>query len=507
MTRTAYRRLQFQTPGYCNFILSLLSTCTVFWIGNSLSDGYLNELRSSVLAMLYGSKEPQVPIGYACVADKKPSECDFFLRHEGVQILTWDSSQDPNFLSLDNILESIVSQTSFNYKLGEIVSNKRILLLGYPSGRKGISQLDSRMIKRRPSSITSPRTSLLSSPSSENSEDLEGSDNMKQRFISALDEYRSINPGAGHVSITDVCDVTSALTLIQDKEVAPFDVIISVYGEQGGVEGGTDAGQTPAWFQQLLFSMNGSDFDQCRRAPLIVFSSSGDEKRRKDVLRSGAYDFVSNLDNLVQTFARLLSTADSPPPSNIQLFSPSKEPSLSVPQLSSPAIEKNKGGVTGRTTSEGGFSPRPQAAVLHSPNPTQQRVPAANPVGSQLFPDEKQTPGKVVELMKNGLKAENMAVLKAGASALMKIAGMSKDKLDATVKEGAIDLLVDTLKVGSLKGYGGLCNSASGALWVIGKEYPAQCRSAGAVPALENASSMAQATYTAKNALNYITKK
>ena len=124
--------------------------------------------------------------------------------------------------------------------------------------------------------------------------------------------------------------------------------------------------------------------------------------------------------------------------------------------------------------------------------------------GAPSIPDDTMTPQRVVELMKAGVGSLNSTVLKAGSNAIMSIAGMSRQKLDSCVNEGAIEVLVQTLEVGTQKGYGGLCSSACGALWVIGKAYALKCRAAGAVAALEQAAALQQAAYNAKNALKAI---
>ena len=52
LSRTGYKRLQYETPGLKMFITSAMATHTVLYIGFSFTDDYLNEFRAETLKML-----------------------------------------------------------------------------------------------------------------------------------------------------------------------------------------------------------------------------------------------------------------------------------------------------------------------------------------------------------------------------------------------------------------------------------------------------------------------
>ena len=67
LTRTDYRKLLFEDSRYSNFLRALLATRTILFLGFSFSDGYLNLLRSEILALL--RHDPQEPMAYAVLND------------------------------------------------------------------------------------------------------------------------------------------------------------------------------------------------------------------------------------------------------------------------------------------------------------------------------------------------------------------------------------------------------------------------------------------------------
>lgn len=171
-TRTGYRRLLHFTPGYASFLRTVLSTCTVLYLGFSFSDGYINEIRGEVLSMPYGdasnrSSETSLPppIGYAIVHDKDPYEIEFFERHEGVRMLTW-STKVPNstvrdYSGLDRYLQTICNATSFIHYIGKSLVGKRVLLVEWSRAnhqRTSTSQTNNHTVITSTTSSTSTDT-------------------------------------------------------------------------------------------------------------------------------------------------------------------------------------------------------------------------------------------------------------------------------------------------------------------------------------------------------------
>jgi len=114
LTTEAYRRLLHQYKSYANFLRSVMSTKTILYLGFSFSDGYLNELRSEVKSMLdEGGRGGRscTPLAYAIINDKEAGDIDFFLEHEGVQILTWDTKEH-GYGVADRLLFGISSLTN-----------------------------------------------------------------------------------------------------------------------------------------------------------------------------------------------------------------------------------------------------------------------------------------------------------------------------------------------------------------------------------------------------------
>eukprot|EP01116_Phalansterium_solitarium_P007084 TRINITY_DN1955_c0_g1_i1.p1 TRINITY_DN1955_c0_g1~~TRINITY_DN1955_c0_g1_i1.p1 ORF type:complete len:645 (-),score=30.03 TRINITY_DN1955_c0_g1_i1:58-1992(-) len=98
-----YRRLLHGDAKYKTFLRSAMSTCTLLYVGSSLQDMYIYELRSEIMAMHMGKKPVSVgdvnpfddadagAMAYAIVPDKKAADLAYYLRHEGVCMLTWDT--------------------------------------------------------------------------------------------------------------------------------------------------------------------------------------------------------------------------------------------------------------------------------------------------------------------------------------------------------------------------------------------------------------------------------
>lgn len=88
----------------------------------------LSSASSSGAPLLLSSKELPPPIGFAVVNDKSIYEIDFFRRHEGVQILTWDSKNNTEFGVFDEYLAAIHEETSYAHYVGRITAGKRLLI-------------------------------------------------------------------------------------------------------------------------------------------------------------------------------------------------------------------------------------------------------------------------------------------------------------------------------------------------------------------------------------------
>jgi len=174
-TRSGYRRLLYNAPGYTAFLQALLATCTVLYLGSSLTDSYLGEIRSATLSMLdwggpgaattaFASHTPgtshrggaaggaagprgstlrqtsallrtgeRAPVAYAVIPDQSAADCTFLRKHEGVHVLTWQTDrgpgQAPDWDGFDRILRRLYELSNVHHGVGEAMHGKRILVL------------------------------------------------------------------------------------------------------------------------------------------------------------------------------------------------------------------------------------------------------------------------------------------------------------------------------------------------------------------------------------------
>ncbi len=152
LSHGGYKRLLHETVGYKNFMLSLMATNTILYMGFSFNDEYLpffppsifishhprhlnhntlhvtipcmylNEFRSEVLSMLRprnifpsGPLQPgdiplprrsgvqNQPIAYGICADFSFGKQQFYEKHEGVKIMSWSTTNEKSRMLLPNV--------------------------------------------------------------------------------------------------------------------------------------------------------------------------------------------------------------------------------------------------------------------------------------------------------------------------------------------------------------------------------------------------------------------
>ena len=129
LTRTDYRKLLFEDSRYSNFLKAMLATRTVLFLGFSFSDGYLNLLRSEVLALL--KQVADEPLAYAVLDNVDEEEADFLAEHEGIHALVY-TSENGDHSGFDNYLREIHEQASPTRIIGRLLG---CLLYTSPSPR------------------------------------------------------------------------------------------------------------------------------------------------------------------------------------------------------------------------------------------------------------------------------------------------------------------------------------------------------------------------------------
>lgn len=126
LSRRDYRRKLHQDPGYQTFLRALFAQRTVFFLGFSFTDAYLNELRSEALALI-GYDLPAAPIAYALVNDAPEPMRRHYLQHEGIHLISYATDEGPDYSGFDQILERLHAQTNPVSRFAQALQGKRIL--------------------------------------------------------------------------------------------------------------------------------------------------------------------------------------------------------------------------------------------------------------------------------------------------------------------------------------------------------------------------------------------
>jgi hypothetical protein len=223
-SRLGYRKRLYGDPAYLGFLRSVFLYNTVLYIGFSFTDTYLNELRSEALAML-GSGAESPPIAYALINDVPELTREHFRRHEGIEILTYDTNGGRDFSGFREILDEIHRETNPVLRFGRLLEGKRIL-----------------WIDRNPENNTPATKGLL------------------------IDAARVAgNPGAEVVEVRTVDEGVEMLRQAQANEGPPFDLVISHWGSEWNAA------------EQLLREIRRREFE----VPALIFAAKQEEGDRK----------------------------------------------------------------------------------------------------------------------------------------------------------------------------------------------------------------------------------
>lgn len=286
-TRSGYRKLIHQTPGYALFLKTLLATSTVLYLGFSFSDYYLNDVRSEVLSMLYGDLTEKrnllkiSPIGYAIVNDKTKYEIDLFKKHEGVEMLTWSTAKSPSgFGVFDEYLQKIHCLTSYAFHLGSVLNDKRLLLIEWKPEEVDESNPNFRQL-----------TPVIKHAVSDYFDSV-GGENKVDYIIT-------------HAGTAD--EAIEYLRQVGDLEIPPFDAIVTVFGEDQAV---SDPKEGRHMWKVVVDGMR--SLPERAQTPFIVYASTWNaENRKKFCIRYGAFDFLTSFSQLVDTLTTLFNQTDS----------------------------------------------------------------------------------------------------------------------------------------------------------------------------------------------------
>ena len=126
LTRSQYRHRLYADPAYLTALRSLLATSSVLFLGYSLTDAYLNELRSELVEVFYGTARPEDPIAWAVIEGVSEVACRYYETHEGLGVIPYQAhGQDHS--AFDAILKSIFDETNPIHILGTLLRGKRVL--------------------------------------------------------------------------------------------------------------------------------------------------------------------------------------------------------------------------------------------------------------------------------------------------------------------------------------------------------------------------------------------
>lgn len=255
LTRRDYRRHLHQNPAYATFVRALMATSTILYLGFSFQDAYLNELRSETLALL-GHEPGAAPVAWSVVNDVPDVIVQHFRDNEGIEMLSYDTSQQKDFSGFDDWLEAIYAATSPVVRFGHYLRERRILWLD-----------------PRPESYAEART-----------------------FFDRA--TRAAGPG-GH-AVVEVPSADTALRRIAGGRER-FDLVITHWGDGDAVD---DAGVACPTAVKLLRSLRRRDVE----VPVVVFSRDTEVPRRKAMaLGLGAQGYCVSFQALFRTIESIFT--------------------------------------------------------------------------------------------------------------------------------------------------------------------------------------------------------
>ncbi len=247
LARSDYRRRLYQDGRYSNFLRTVFATRTLLFLGVSFTDAYLNELRSEVLALVHDERSAgDEPIGYAIMPDRPQAWCDFMRRHDGIEILRYETVTDPGHSGFNAWLERIHAETA---------SGPRVARLLRASAAREGTNAQIVWADRKPTNNAGPQ----------------------------VDEMRR-----GGVDIVQLVDPRN----LREHEHGRAALIITSF----------DRSTTPSLFDDFMDRMNGWS----TRPPVVVFTSFRNAtERRGYCLRRGAIDVCSEWGALFDIIERL----------------------------------------------------------------------------------------------------------------------------------------------------------------------------------------------------------
>lgn len=254
LTRQDYRRRVYDSSAYAVFLRSIFANYTVLFLGCSLQDAYLNELRSEVFSMLWGAdKSATEPCAYAVMDDVSPATRAYYLRHEAIEVLSFARSYGPNaFSGFDWYLRDLYAEANPLPLFALHLSRRRILWVD--PNRDG--NLDGR------------------------------------RFI---ERARARVGGTIGLEPVDTAEQATAALIDAERRGAPFDLVITRWGKD------REQARGESTAEHVLRAARISETG----VPVIVFTGRDDDERRRRAFALGAAAFTDQWELLFLEIARV----------------------------------------------------------------------------------------------------------------------------------------------------------------------------------------------------------
>jgi hypothetical protein len=236
-----YRTLLHGTAQYASYLRAIFASKTMLFLGCSLTDEYLNEIRSEVICMLGVTPQDfasgvRKPFAYAIMNDWSNDKCNYYLRNEGIHILNFDTKNGSDWSGFDLYLQALECATNPLRRLSRL----RILWCHRHSQLHNVADRDGMFL---------------------------------QKVIGA--------------NTQEILNLDEGIRLIS-ASTDSYDIVISSWGDAMG-----------DWALQLLSSLPQN------HPPVIVFSSHNDKaKRTKICLHHGGFAYCSTWQDLLSELLR-----------------------------------------------------------------------------------------------------------------------------------------------------------------------------------------------------------
>jgi hypothetical protein len=273
-TRTQYRRRLYANPAYLTALKALLATSPVLFLGYSLRDAYLNELRAELVEAFQTSEavsagpdpsDPALvalrrPLAWAVLEDVSEIARAYYERHEGLGVLPYATGPGRNdHGGFDAILGAIYGETNPVHRLGQLLRGRRVLWLD-----------------------PSPEHNALG----------------RRLLTEAVREVEG-EPYNVMRHLVEVARCEEAVAVLQQPP--GFDLVLSHWGHGAGPDGLANG-------EALLRAMSQLRAQGLGMPPAMIFAGAGHEaENRRRALQLGAIGFTSDWSRLMAVIERVLA--------------------------------------------------------------------------------------------------------------------------------------------------------------------------------------------------------